>query len=1259
VENKLMRLTRYIVFVCVAWMAMSGIAYAKTNSSVALSSSSNPATFGAIVTLTATVTPSAATGTVTFKDGTTTLGTGTISSGKATFATSSLSVASHSITAAYGGNTTYNSSTSSALTEVVNKANSTTSVVSSLNPSSFGGSVKFTATVTPSAATGTVTFKDGTTTLGTGTISAGKATFTTTTLSVGSHAITAAYGGSTNYNASTSSTLTQVVNKLNSTATLFSSANPSALGSTVTFTATISPTAATGTVTFKDGTTTLGTGTISGGMAVFNTSTLAIGSHSITAAYGGDSNDNSSTSSTLTQTVKQPSSVTISASTNPSTMGTPVTFTATMSPTAATGTVTFKDASLSIGTGTLSGGKATFTTSTLAAGSHSITAVYGGNTTYISSTSAILSENVLAITSLAVSPANVSLPLNSKQQYTALATLSNGTNQDVTASVSWTSSSPTNATLDATGILTALAQGQSNVEASLGGTVGVTSLTVVGPTFWPVGNLNFPRWGHTATLLPNGKVLIVGGQDVNNNILASAELYDPSTGTFTTTANSLAAPRRDHTATLLPNGTVLIAGGLQYTANGGISLHSAEIYDPSAGTFTFGGVMRQDHYSHTATLLNTGMVLIEGGNHLLTAGGGGLSGNELYDPATKTFAFTGNLNSPRSFPSTTLLGDGTLLAIGGNGTSGYSLPSSEIFNPGTGTYSVGGSLTTARWGHSATLLASGKVLVVAGEESCPTTCPPVLGSSEIYDPAAKTFVNGPNVTSPRFFQTATRLNNGSVLIVGGGGASGSAIATAELFDATSMSFLGAGAMASARGGFTATLLNDGTVLIVGGQGTTYPIVGRAEIYSPTRPAPHSLQVTPSTVNLQIGDSSTFTAVDNLGNQRQDVVWTLNNSTVATLTSSPAPTLTAINTGVVTLTATVGSVVGQAQINVSSGSGGPPSSGTTKWSVPPAAGFSPLQLVQAVPSGAGPAMYSTQISSDGTQSLVQAVSADGQILWETNLPVINGNSVPDGFGGLLVTENNTCLPNQSVPMSIVDLDAATGQPTWRLAAAGIQQGSIVQYCYPDTLKWLEPQIAIRQDGGRVVAAITNNGLPPLTVNGSSIPIPSSTDTDSSGTQFSEFSPMGPPIVDADNSVYVEYEVRQIAYPPKIIAATLYLLKIAPDNTRTTITLSSTTQDINFLPGRILPDGSGNGVLATWTIAPSVPPQPAQPTHSYQAAHVVSGAITTTYNLPFTPTSVTFGQYPSFVLAENGVVYATDGSDTASGAQVVSMALDTGR
>jgi hypothetical protein len=182
-----------------------------------------------------------------------------------------------------------------------------TALASSLNPSTYGKSVTFTATVTSSAGTptGTVTFKSGSTTLGNATLSGGKAGFSTSALSGGSHSITAAYGGAGNFAGSTSKVLTETVNKSNTATSLTSSLNPSNHGQSVTFSASVTSGGGTpsGTVTFKNGTATLGTATLSSGKAKFATSGLSVGSHSITAAYGGNTNFNSSTSPVVIQKV--------------------------------------------------------------------------------------------------------------------------------------------------------------------------------------------------------------------------------------------------------------------------------------------------------------------------------------------------------------------------------------------------------------------------------------------------------------------------------------------------------------------------------------------------------------------------------------------------------------------------------------------------------------------------------------------------------------------------------------------------------------------------------------------------------------------------------------------------------------------------------------------------------------------------------------------------------------------------------------------
>jgi len=201
----------------------------------------------------------------------------TLGHGSGKLLISTLAAGSHSLTAVYGGNSNYLTSTSSTLTQTVTQAASSTALASSLNPSTYGNSITLTGTVTPSTATGTLTFKDGSTTIGTATIGHGSGSLAIATLRAGSHSLTVVYGGNSNYLTSTSNTLTQTVNKATSATALSSDTNPSTFGSGVTLTATLTPSSATGTITFKDGSTTLGTATLGHGSARWRSARLQRG----------------------------------------------------------------------------------------------------------------------------------------------------------------------------------------------------------------------------------------------------------------------------------------------------------------------------------------------------------------------------------------------------------------------------------------------------------------------------------------------------------------------------------------------------------------------------------------------------------------------------------------------------------------------------------------------------------------------------------------------------------------------------------------------------------------------------------------------------------------------------------------------------------------------------------------------------------------------------------------------------------------------
>jgi len=389
-----------------------------TATQTTLTSSLNPSLIGQPVNLTATVSGSGGTptGTVTFKDGSTVIVSGVaLTGGMATYQDPSLSAGTHSLTAVYSGDSNYSSSNSAKLSQTVYSSSpaTTTKLTSSPNPSAPGQAVTFTATVTtsgPGTPSGIVTWWDGTTELGSFALNGNSASLTTSTLSLGTHSITANYGGDAVFAASTSAVLTQKVSNTTTTTTtttsLMSSLNPSTVDQSVTFTATVTPDGSgtpTGSVTFKDGGATLGSGNLSGGEASYSTSSLSAGTHSITAVYGGDTNFSGSTSSALSQKVNSASSTggttstSLSSSPNPATAGQAVTFTATVTPNGSgtpTGSVSFEDGSTMLGRAELSGGQASYTTSSLSVGPHSITASYGGDANFSSSTSETLTETI-------------------------------------------------------------------------------------------------------------------------------------------------------------------------------------------------------------------------------------------------------------------------------------------------------------------------------------------------------------------------------------------------------------------------------------------------------------------------------------------------------------------------------------------------------------------------------------------------------------------------------------------------------------------------------------------------------------------------------------------------------------------------------------------------------------------------------------------------------------------------------------------------
>jgi hypothetical protein len=378
-----------------------------TPTSAVLASALNPSVYGQPVTLTATVssTSGTPTGTVVFYDGGNWIGSATLASGSAAISDSALAAGSHSVTAAYQGSSTYASSTSSVLIQVVNLATTTTSLASSANPARVKHHVTYTATVASQyggAASGTATFQDGGVTIATVALSRNQAACTTSYSRPGIHSITATYSGDASNGGSISPVLTEEIGSLpyKSTTAVTTSGSPSDVGQPVTFTATVSSTDGAipdgELVTFYDGSSEIGTGTTAGGVATFTTSSLTAKTHTIKATYAGDATFKPS-SGKLTQVVdKYATTTALVSSLNPSAYGQAVTFTATVTSSGPTptGKVVFKDGATTIGSGILSAGAASLTKKNLAAGTHSITAEYEGDSDNASSTSSVLDQVV-------------------------------------------------------------------------------------------------------------------------------------------------------------------------------------------------------------------------------------------------------------------------------------------------------------------------------------------------------------------------------------------------------------------------------------------------------------------------------------------------------------------------------------------------------------------------------------------------------------------------------------------------------------------------------------------------------------------------------------------------------------------------------------------------------------------------------------------------------------------------------------------------
>ena len=312
------------------------------------------------------------------------------------------------------------------------------------------------------------------------------------------------------------------------------------------------------------------------------------------------------------------------------------------------------------------------------------------------------------------------------------------------------------------------------------------------------------------------------------SFIAAADRYDPIANRFAPTG-SLITARGSATATTLQNGKVLVVGGV---GNGVDQLASAELYDPASGTFSATGSLNQGRTIHTATLLADGRVLIAGGYATSTNTGASLAAvvrdlasAEVYDPTAGTFAAVGSLATGRNRHSATLLADGTVLIAGGHATPLGDLASAERFNPTSGMFTATGSLIEGRRRHGTALLANGSVLIAGGTDGTAQ-----ITTAEIYTPSSGTFASTGPLGTPREDLAALTLPDGQALFIGGDNASGE-LASAELYDPNAGVFFATGALAVPREFPVAALLTGGDVLVVGGDNAVGAL-DDAEIYQP-------------------------------------------------------------------------------------------------------------------------------------------------------------------------------------------------------------------------------------------------------------------------------------------------------------------------------------------------------------------------------------------------------------------------------------------
>ena len=579
--------------------------------------------------------------------------------------------------------------------------------------------------------------------------------------------------------------------------------------------------------------------------------------------------------------------------------------------------------------------------------------------------------------------------------------------------------------------------------------------------------------------------------------LNSAEIYDPSSGSFTDTGNMATA--RSAPAVLLPNGEVLIAGGSTCDSSGNCnSLSSVELYDPAAGTFSSAGSMNSARDGHTMTLLQNGRVLIAGGENctridsselhspvqsarLLPASFSpsntlscrALSSAELYDPIAGTFSqLPASLQVARYNAAATLLESGRVLIVGGSDETN-ALSTAELYDPVANSFALTSNLNTARSSPDVTLLNGGQVLVTGGSTCDSLSCPTV--ASELYDPTSNAFSPLIGMAVPRVKHTATLLTNGQVLMAGGFSncASSPCLSdpTTELYDPAAKTFLLSYTLSAARAYHSATLLADGSVLLTGGIANGVSLSGM-ESYVPATQLPAgltSIAIAPASPSLIVGTSQSLSAVG-----------TFNDGSIRTLhpvwwaSATPEIAQVTTNTGVISA-----ANIGTTTVSVQLGS----LSGSTTVTVPSLVSITVSPSDPSLPLGAIQQLTASGTFSDGnTRDITNMVSwnsSDGTIVSVVNTLNVQGMGVAIGAGSATITaslwnvtgtDSITVVPAPAPPVApnITSVSPTSGTVGTQVTITGSGFGSTQN----SGIVWLgtSPGSVISWSDGQIVATV---------------------------------------------------------------------------------------------------------------------------------------------------------------------------------------------